>query len=203
MNPHSPLPVSGRRRRPVDAWLHRMYFRGSGFRFFIGRRCRPATIAVGVVLLLATCLGMAHDSTSVYQLFSLSLGMVVIGLTWAMCRRAAVEAKRELPRFGTAGEPLRYSVRVWHDGKRRLTRAWLADSPPDPRPSLADFSLLREPGEEARNGVDRRTCPRNDGAAYHRFRLAGKTVCAFSFMTALYYKRRLTLRPPTAERPRT
>ena len=80
----------------------------------------------------------------------------MIGLPWAMCRRAAVEAKRELPRFGTAGEPLRYSVRVWHHGKRRLNRAWLTDSPPDPRPSLADFSLLREPGEEERNGFDRR-----------------------------------------------
>ena len=80
----------------------------------------------------------------------------MIGLPWAMCRRAAVEAKRELPRFGTAGEPLRYTVRVWHHGKRRLNRAWLTDSPPDPRPSLADFSLLREPGEEERNGFDRR-----------------------------------------------
>ena len=156
MKPHSPPPVSGRRRRPVDAWLHRMYFRGSGFRFFIGRRCRPATLAAAIVLGLSACLGVAHDSTPVYQLFSLSLGMVMIGLPWAMCRRAAVEAKRELPRFGTAGEPLRYSVRVWHHGKRRLSRAWLADSPPDPRPSLADFSLLREPGEEKRNGFDRR-----------------------------------------------
>ncbi len=156
MNAYSPPPASGLRRRRVDTWLHRMYFRGSGFRYFIGRRCRPATIAVGLVLILATCLGMAHDSTSVYQLFSLSLGMVLIGLPWAMFRRAAVEAKRELPRFGTAGEPLRYTVRVWHHGKRRLTRAWLTDSPPDPRPSLADFSLLREPGEEERNGFDRR-----------------------------------------------
>ena len=156
MNPHSPLPASGLRRKRVDVWLHRMYFRGSGFRFFVGRRCRPATLAVAIVLGLSACLGVAHDSTAVYQLFSLSLGMVVIALPWAICRRAAVEAKRELPRFGTAGEPLRYSVRVWHHGKRRLSRAWLADSPPDPRPSLADFSLLREPGEEERNGFDRR-----------------------------------------------
>jgi len=156
MNSHSPPLASVIRRRPVDRWLHRIYFSGAGMHHFLARRCRPAAIAVGLVLVLATCLGVAHDSTAVYQLFSLSLGMVVIGLPWAMSRRASVEAKRELPRFGTAGEPLRYTVRVWHHGKRRLSRAWLADSPPDPRPSLADFSTLREPGEEERNGFDRR-----------------------------------------------
>ena len=113
-------------------------------------------MALGLVLILAACLGIGHERSSVYQLFSLSLGMVVIGIPWAMSRRASVEAQRELPRFGTAGEPLRYSVRVWHHGTRRLSRAWLADSPPDPRPSPADFCLLREPGEEERNGFDRR-----------------------------------------------
>ena len=156
MNLHSPPTASVLRGRRVDPWLHRIYHRGAGMHHFLARRCRPASIALGLVLILAACLSMAHESTSVLQLFSLSLGMVVIGLPWAMIRRASVEAKRELPRFGTAGEPLRYTVRVWHHGKRRLNRAWLKDSPPDPRPSLADFSLLREPGEEERNGFDRR-----------------------------------------------
>ncbi len=111
---------------------------------------------MGIVLVLAACLGIGHEQSSTYQLFSLSLGMIVIGIPWAMSRRATVEAKRELPRFGTAGEPLRYTVQVWHHGKGRLKRAWLADSPPDPRPRLEDFTLLREPGEEERNGFDRR-----------------------------------------------
>ncbi len=140
----------------MDHWLHKIYFQGSGITHFLVRRCRPAAFAAGPVLLLAGCLGVAHDRTSVYQLFSFTLGIVIISLPWAMSRRASVEARRELPRFGTAGEPLRYHVRVWHHGKRRLKRAWLADSPPDPRPSVDDFTLLREPGEETRNGYDRR-----------------------------------------------
>ena len=82
--------------------------------------------------------------------------MGMLGLLWALSRRATVEAKRELPRFGTAGEPLRYTVIVRHCGRSRLSRAWLADSPPDPRPNLEDFTTLREPGEEERNGFDRR-----------------------------------------------
>ncbi len=110
---------------------------------------------MGLVLVLATCLGIGHDRSSVYQLFSLSLGMVLIGVPWALSRRATVEAKRELPKFATAGVPLHYTVRVWHHGSHKLSRAWLTDTPPDPRPSLESFTLLREPGEEERNGFDR------------------------------------------------
>lgn len=145
-----------RRRRRIDRGLHRIYFQGARIHHFLARRCRPAGIGLGLVLVLATCLGIGHDRSSVYQLFSLSLGMVMIGVPWAVARRASVEARRELPRFATAGEPLRYQVRVWHRGKRRLSRAWLTDTAPDPRPSVEDFSTLREPGEEERNGFDRR-----------------------------------------------
>ncbi len=146
-----PAPSSGR----LDRHLHRIYFRGAGIRYFIERRCRPAGIALILVLVLATCLGIGHDRSSIYQFFSLSLGMVLIGIPWAFSRRASLEAKRELPRFATAGVPLHYSVRVWQNGKRALTRAWITDTPPDPRPSLEAFTILREPGEEERNKFDR------------------------------------------------
>jgi len=144
------------RRVRLDHWLHKVYFRGAGIHHFLGRRCRPAGIALGLVFVLATCLGIGHDRSSVYQLFSLSLGMILIGMPWAMSRRAQVEAKRELPRFGTAGERLRYTVSVQNHRQRRLCRAWLVDTPPDPRPSFADFSILREPEEEERNRFDRK-----------------------------------------------
>ncbi len=156
MNPLPLTTASEPRRYRLDRWLHKIYFHGAGIQHFLARRCRPAGIALALVFVLATCLGIGHDRTSVYQLFSLTVGMFLIAVPWAMSRRASVEAKRELPRFATAGEPIRYTVRVWHHGRRRLSRAWLSDTPPDPRPSLADFSTLREPGEEERNGFDRR-----------------------------------------------
>jgi len=136
--------------------LHWIYFRTSGMHHFLSRRCRPAGIALGVVFALATCLGLGQSLTAINQLFSLSLGMLLIGCAWAMVRRATLEGKRELPRFATAGEKLRYHVRIQHQGKGKIRRAWLSDTPPDPRPSLEDFSILREPGEEERNRFDRK-----------------------------------------------
>lgn len=142
-------------RERLDYWLHRIYFKMAGVHYFIERRLRPTGIALGLVLILSTFLGIGHDSSAVYQVFSLTLGMVLIGAPCALLRRASVEAKRELPRYATAGEPLRYPVQVWQNDKASLRRAWLSDSPPDPRPSLEDFSRLKEPGEEERNGFDR------------------------------------------------
>jgi hypothetical protein len=142
--------------RSFDAWMHKLYFRGTGVQHFFSRRLRPAGVALALVFILMTCLGMGHGKEPVYQLFSLCLGMTMIGVPWVIIRQASVEAKRDLPRFGTAGEPLRYSVQVWNRGKRRLSGAWLSDTPPDPRPNLADFTSLREPGEEERNAFDRK-----------------------------------------------
>ena len=150
------MPENPPRSSTFDIWLHRTYFQSAGLRHFVARRLRPAAIALGLVLVLATCLGIGHQRDSIYQLFSFSLALMALGLPWAMVRRAKLEARRELPRYGTAGEPLRYPVRIQNTGKHRLARAWLNESPPDPRPGATDFTLLREPGEEERNRFDRR-----------------------------------------------
>lgn len=117
---------------------------------------RPAGASLGMMLVLATCLGIGHSRTSIYQLFSLSFAIFLISLPWMMLRRASLTAVREVPRHATAGSPLRIEVRVRNRGKRRIARAWLCESPPDSRPDETEFRTLREPGEEERNRFDRK-----------------------------------------------
>lgn len=143
------------RRTRLAPWLHKAYFHGAGIQHFIERRLRPAGIALVLVFVLGAFLTAGNQRAPVFQLFSLSLGMIVIGIPWAMTRRANVTARRELPRFGTAGQPLRYTVRVRNTGHRKLNRAWITDTPPDPRPDRETFTVLREPGEQERNAFDR------------------------------------------------
>jgi uncharacterized protein (DUF58 family) len=142
------------RREKFGRWLHRTYYRSSGLHDFIQQRLRPAGAALVAVLVLAACLGIGHARSSIYQLFSLSVAVALIGLPWALLRRARLTALREPPRHATVGVPLRYAVRV-RNGGRRLARAWLMEMPPDPRPELDEFIHLREPGEEERNRFDR------------------------------------------------
>jgi uncharacterized protein (DUF58 family) len=153
-----PLPISieiPEKRARFNRWLHRSYHQTTGLHHFISRRLRPAGIALALVFVLATCLGLGHQRNSVYQLLSLSFAMMLLGLFSAMIRRAKLEARREVPRYGTVGEPFRYGVQIQNTGKRVLRRAWLSESPPDPRPALVDFCVLKEPGEEERNPFDR------------------------------------------------
>lgn len=145
---------SGRLRR-FRKLLHASYFHGAGLHFLLMRRVRPAGVALGVVVLLGAVLGVGHSRDSVYQIFSLACGMGGIGVVWAFFRKASVEVRREPPAHATAGETVRYSIRVRNTGRRRLRRAWLTETPPDCRPGLAEFLKSREPGEERRNGFDR------------------------------------------------
>lgn len=142
--------------RPLLSRKHKMYHRGAGLHHYFVSRIRPAGIGFCALVILAACLVPGHESTPVYQLFSLGVGMGWIAIIWALFRRAKLEGKRELPKFATAGETLRFHVLVKNRGRRRVTRAWLYDFPPDPRPTVEAFSFLREPGEEERNWVDQR-----------------------------------------------
>lgn len=143
------------RQETFHRWLHRSYRQTSGSRHFLLRRIRPAGIGLGAVLVISMCLGVGHERTAVYQIFSLALGMGLIAFFWVILRSARLEALRDLPRHATAGEPLRYSVMVRNIGRRPVSRAWLIDSEPDPRPPFEEFHLIREPGEEERNWFDR------------------------------------------------
>lgn len=136
-------------------WLHRSYSQTSGIHHFLWRRIRPAGLGLAVVLVISVCLGVGHERSTVYQLFSFAFAMACIGFPWALMRRVKLEAKREMPRFATAGQPLRYGVQVQNMAGRSVSRAWLIESEPDARPRMDEFCVIKEPGEEERNFFDR------------------------------------------------
>lgn len=137
-------------------WLHRSYFLGAGVGHFVLLRVCPAGFALLVVMVVAGTLGMGQPRESVFGLCALSGVLSVLGLLTVAGRGAAVVAEREVPRHGTAGEPLDFTIRVWNAGRGRLGRAWLRELPPDPRPPLWEFASRQEPGEQERNWFDRR-----------------------------------------------
>jgi len=154
MNP----PVTSTAFRPslFTRFTHAWYSRGAAVGYFFARRFRPAGAGLLIVIVLTAGLGFGHRKAPVYQIFSLAVGMGLLALPWAFIRRARIQARRELPLYATAGETIRYTVRVTNTGSRPLRRAWLTETPPDPRPGLLEFALRREPGEEDRNAFDRK-----------------------------------------------
>lgn len=135
--------------------LHFSYARSSQLNYFVARRIRPPGIACAVVIMISALFSVGNPGPPVFQLFSLTLGLVVAGAVVAFLRRARLHATRVLPRHATAGQPLRYPVRVENLGRHRLRHAWLSETVPDPRPDATHFAAAPEPGERQRNPFDR------------------------------------------------
>lgn len=136
--------------------LHLLYHRGASVQHWFGRRIRPAGVGALLVVSLGSFLSVGQPKDPIFQIFCFSLGLVMLSFTWILFRRAKLSAALELPRHATAGEPLRYAVRLENIGKRKLQSARLTQTPPDPRPSFAEFAGTPEPGEEERNLFDRK-----------------------------------------------
>lgn len=143
------------RRKSWDRRLHQTYSRSTSLQHFLHRRVCPAGFATGAVFVLIFCLAAGQQKPPIYQMLSLSTTILALSLPLAMSRRARLHAERLTPRHASMGLPLRYTVRVTNTGRSGLSRAWLMESLPDPRPSIEEFVRLREPGEEERNAFDR------------------------------------------------
>lgn len=108
-----------------------------------------------LVVSLGSFLSVGQPKDPIFQIFCFSLGLVALSLTWTLFRRAKLSAALGLPRHATAGESLRYAVRLENVGKHKLSGLRLTQTPPDPRPSFEEFAGTPEPGEEERNVFDR------------------------------------------------
>jgi uncharacterized protein (DUF58 family) len=69
--------------------------------------------------------------------------------------RPRASARRELPRYATAGERCEYRVVLENVGTRALEGVSVREALRDPRPRYDEWLRAREPGEEKRNWFDR------------------------------------------------
>lgn len=136
------------------AW--RQYRWSSGFKHRVGRRFSKAgLLAIG---LFAGLVGLGVDTnlSMAYQLASLIGSALFISVAWGwMNKRPQFRAERVLPRFGTAGSPLHYRVRVTNPTREAQASLSIIEDLGDPRPTREQFLNNPEPGEEKRNLFDR------------------------------------------------
>ncbi len=99
--------------------------------------------------------GIDTNQGASYQAATLVAALLLVAWVASLSFRARVAARRELPRYATAGEPFSYPVVVENHGARALSGVALVEALRDPRPRYADWKRAREPGEERRNWFDR------------------------------------------------
>jgi uncharacterized protein (DUF58 family) len=103
----------------------------------------------------AAAAGLDTNQTVTYRAFTFLGALLVLAWLASLLLRARIEARRELPRYATAGEPFVYRVAVLNRGKRALRGTTLRERFRDPRPGYEEWRRVREPGEERRNWWDR------------------------------------------------
>jgi uncharacterized protein (DUF58 family) len=118
----------------------------------------------------AAAAGIDLNRTLTAQAFTFLAALLLVAFAGSLRWRVAVKARRELPRYATAGERFVYRVTLTNGGAAPIDGATLSEDFRDPRPSYAEWRAAREPGEERRNWFDR-----NGG--YFRWRwLIGRRV---------------------------
>ena len=122
---------------------------------FIGRRITRLGFALTGIFVLTAAMAGGKQAASLFQVLGITGSTLALCLIWTFFRRAKVSAVRHLPAHGAVGQPVTYSVTVTNTGRRTIRDAWLLETSPDPRPSLAVFSSAREPGENSRNAFDK------------------------------------------------
>lgn len=127
------------------------------------RRFTLAGIFVWCAMAFALTLGADTARTMGYQVFTVLGVIMLISLCSTFRFKPRLRLRRQMPRFGTVQQPLRYSIWLHNDGKHAEKNLILIERQLDPRPSFKEFIHAREPGEEKRNAWDR-------FVGYHRFR---------------------------------
>ncbi|MCD6052339.1 MAG: conserved repeat protein, partial [Verrucomicrobia bacterium] len=114
---------------------------------------------VGVLImswsLVLAMFGLDTNLTVAYQAFALMLALLLVAWLTMRLGRTKFIAERVLPRFASAGSPVKYHLRFKNTGRFSLKEVELLEELADPRPTLEEFLTTPEPGEEKRNWFDR------------------------------------------------
>lgn len=123
--------------------LYRLYRLFSWFRYFGQRRFTPAGLVVLGSLALAAIMVPDTDNNLAYQAFALLFVVVVLAMAFGWSFRFKCSAERVLPRFGTVGVELRYSVLLKNLTRRTQSGLTLLEDLADSRPSFEEWLAVQ------------------------------------------------------------
>ncbi len=117
-------------------WSYRVT---SGAWYWATRRFTLAGLCVVGGFVVSGAVGSDIENTVTYQSFALLLALLLQAFVWSFFFRARFSVTCSLPRFGTAGQRLQYSVRVKNLSAKAQTGLTLLEELADPRPAFPEW----------------------------------------------------------------
>lgn len=129
--------------KPIYRILYCLYRFASGARFWAQRRFTPAGLALAGALVLALAIGADIESNVDYQAFALLAALLLVAVVCSGSFRGRFSALRLIPKFGTAGSPLHYTVLVRNLAAHPQSGLTLLEDLADPRPTLREWTTAQ------------------------------------------------------------
>jgi len=141
----------------VKRFFYRSYRSFYATRIWVEQRFSKGGRLLLVGIPVSAILGVDTERSMIYQVFTLLSALVFIAIFTTLFIRLKLAARRDLPRFGTAGEPLSYRVTFYNQDKKIQKNLIFKEVLCDPRPTYREFCTFTEPSENRRNVWDRKT----------------------------------------------
>ena len=123
----------------------------SSARYRWSRRLTPAGWLMFAGLLWTGAIGVDLDQSVASQTFGLLFCLLLAAILAAPFFRGRFLIERRLPRFGSVGHPLLFSVVVANPGPKPWRDIELLEDLADPRPALSEFAELHRPNRSHRS----------------------------------------------------
>ncbi len=118
------------------------------------RFTRAGQLVLAAIVATGT-LGIDTELTVAYQVFTLLVALILVGIISSVLFRARFRVSRQLPAFGTVGEVLTYRITVENRSGQTQRDLVLMENLEAKFPSYTEFKHIRQPGEEKQNWFDR------------------------------------------------
>ncbi len=118
---------------------YRFYRLATGLWLWAQRRFTRSGLALAGALLVAMGVAIDTDNNVNYQALALLLALLLVAAAFSWSFRARFSALRQLPRFGTAGAPLSYTVLVRNLTPHPLRGLTLLENIADSRPGFQEW----------------------------------------------------------------
>jgi len=128
----------------------------------VRNRLTPAGRLAVAGIVVSAAVGIDTHLSLAYQIFTFLLSLMMFSAAWSLFFPCRISGVRDLPKFGSAGQPLHYRMSLTSDMESRQSGLVAMEEMSDTAPSFNAFLTSREPGEERRNLFDRTM-------AYHRW----------------------------------
>lgn len=118
-------------------------------------RFTPAGTMILLTMPVAGVFGFDTRSTLSFQIFSITLCLLIIAIMTSLFFRGRFSIERHLPEYGTVGVPLNYSCTIKNANEKAKKGLVLIDDLRTTFPELEEFNNTKDPLDKKRNRVDR------------------------------------------------